>query len=78
MKKGRQSQSAEWLVDFKAAAKRSLKERWPYSFIHTYKPILDDEPYRSFETMQDYRNWCEKFLPKWLGYGQASKSKQNI
>ncbi len=70
MSKIQKAQSVEWLADFKAAARRSLPERWSYSFIHTYKPILDDEPYRIFETMQEYRNWCETCLPKWLGYGQ--------
>jgi hypothetical protein len=32
------------------------------------KPVLDDAPYRSFETMADYRRWCEDNLPSWLGY----------
>lgn len=40
-----------------------------YAFFHTYKPVLDDEPYRSFETTADYRKWCNENLPKWLGYG---------
>jgi len=24
--------------------------------------------YRSFETTEDYRTWCEENLPEWLGY----------
>lgn len=59
------------IKDFEAAAKRSLEERMRYSFIRTYKPVLDDEPYRSFETMAEYRAWCEKHLPSWLGYGRS-------
>jgi hypothetical protein len=58
---------ASWLEEFEAAANRSLKTRLRYAFIKTYKPVLDDEPYRSFETMQEYRDWCET-LPEWLGY----------
>ena len=41
-----------------------------YAFIRTYKPVLDDASYRAFDTMEDYRVWCEKNLPEWLGYGR--------
>ncbi|BCM91333.1 hypothetical protein IAD21_03203 [Abditibacteriota bacterium] len=60
----------EWLAEFEAAAKRSLKQRFKYAFIKTYKPVLDDEKYRSFETMAEYRQWCEDNLPEWLGYSR--------
>ena len=62
---------AEWIRDFEAAARRSVEERMRYAFIRTYKPVLDDEPYRSFDTMADYRRWCEETLPSWLGYGRS-------
>ena len=62
---------AEWLAEFEAAARRPLALRMRYAFIHTYKPVLDDEPYRSFDTMADYRRWCEENLPDWLGYGRV-------
>ena len=61
----------EWLEEFEAAAKRPLEQRLRYAFIHTYKPVLDDEDYRSFDTMEEYRGWCEKYLPDWLGYGRV-------
>jgi len=61
----------EWLREFEAAAKRPLEQRMRYAFIHTYKPVLDDATYRSFETMEEYRQWCELNLPDWLGYGRA-------
>lgn len=64
------NQQDDWVAEFEAASRRSLRQRWDYSFIHTYKPILDDAPYRSFATMKEYREWCEKNLPKWLGYAQ--------
>jgi hypothetical protein len=60
----------EWLDDFEAAARRPLRTRMRYAFIKTYKPVLDDAPYRSFDTMEDYRRWCEHNLPDWLGYGR--------
>ena len=61
----------EWLEEFQAAARRPLETRMRYAFIHTYKPVLDDASYRSFDTMADYRRWCEENLPTWLGYGRV-------
>jgi hypothetical protein len=61
----------DWLADFEAAAKRSLETRFRYSFIRTYKPVLDDARFRAFETTAEYRRWCEEHLPDWLGYGRA-------
>jgi len=60
----------QWREEFEAAAKRPLEQRMRYAFIHTYKPVLDDAKYRSFDTMEEYRQWCEKNLPDWLGYGR--------
>lgn len=60
----------EWLEEFEAASKRSLELRMRYAFIKTYKPVLDDEPYRAFDSMAEYRAWCEANLPDWLGYGR--------
>lgn len=60
----------EWLDEFEAAARRPLEQRVNYAFISTYKPVLDDAPYRSFDTMEEYRRWCEENLPDWLGYGR--------
>src|SRR5438552_1705640 len=62
---------ADWLADFEAAARRPLPLRMRYAFIHTYKPVLDDARFRAFETMKDYREWCERNLPSWLGYGRV-------
>jgi hypothetical protein len=61
----------DWIEDFEAAARRSLEERLRYAFVRTYKPVLDDAPYRSFDTMAEYRRWCEDNLPSWLGYGRG-------
>jgi hypothetical protein len=61
----------EWLAEFEAAARRPLDVRMKYSFIHTYKPVLDDAPFRSFDTTESYRRWCEENLPDWLGYGRV-------
>lgn len=62
---------SDWLADFEAAARRPLATRFRYAFIKTHKPVLDDEPFRAFDTMADYRTWCEQHLPEWLGYGRV-------
>ena len=59
----------EHLVDFEAADRRSFENRIAYSFIRTYKPVLDDAPYRAFDSMAAYRRWCNEHLEYWLGYG---------
>ncbi len=61
----------QWRAEFEAAARRPLRTRFRYAFIHTYKPVLDDAPYRSFETTAEYRAWCDANLPGWLGYGRT-------
>ena len=60
----------EWIAEFEAALKRPLALRWRYSFIKTYRPVLDDAKYRSFDTMESYRRWCEENLPEWLGFSR--------
>jgi hypothetical protein len=66
-----EAQLREWEAEFEAAARRSLPLRFRYAFIRTYKPVLDDACYRSFDTMEEYREWCEANLPGWLGYGRT-------
>ena len=62
---------AQWIEEFNAASRRPLRLRMRYAFIKTYRPILDDEPFRAFDRMADYRAWCETALPDWLGYGRV-------
>ena len=66
-----QALADEWRAEFEAAARRPLRTRFRYAFVHTYKPVLDDAPYRSFDTTAAYREWCARHLPAWLGYGPA-------
>jgi len=53
---------AEWLDEFEAAGRRPLETRFRYAFIRTYKPVLDDAPFRAFDTMADYRRWRQENL----------------
>ena len=61
----------EWLAEFEAAAARPLETRFRHAFIHTHKPVMDDAPFRAFDTTAEYRRWCEENLPDWLGYGRV-------
>jgi len=58
---------ADWLAEFEAAARRPLETRLRYAFIRTYKPVMDDAPFVAFDTMADYRRWCEENLPDLAG-----------
>ena len=62
---------------FEAAARRTLQQRIHYSFIRTFKPVLDEAPYRSFDSMAEYRKWCAESLPSWLGYGPAEQRPED-
>lgn len=66
-----EAERREWIAEFDAMARRSLPVRVRYGFIHTVKPVMDEAPSRVFDTMQQYREWCEKELPMWLGYGRV-------
>jgi len=60
----------DWLAEFEAASRRPLATRMRYAFIHTYKPAMDDAPFRAFNSTAEYRRWCEENLPDWLGCGR--------
>ena len=49
-------------------------ERIKYGFAWVHKPVLDDGPSRAFDTMAEYRRWCDKHLPAYLGYRIAKAS----
>ena len=66
-----EAEKNQWIVEFEAAARRPLRQRFRYAFIRTYKPVLDDAPYRAFDTTAAYRAWCDANLPTWLGYGTS-------
>ncbi|MBI4606427.1 MAG: hypothetical protein HY721_31060 [Planctomycetes bacterium] len=48
--------------------RRRLEDRIRYGFSRVYKPVLDDAPYRAFDSTAEYRAWCDANLPEYLGY----------
>jgi hypothetical protein len=74
----RETQAAEedaWRERCREQLSRDVMVRIKYGFCHVDKPVLDDEPYRAFATMSDYRAWCERALPAYLGYCRASTDR---
>ena len=65
---GRLSEEEEIELNFMDGLSRSVEERIKLGFIPMKLSVIDDEPYRIFNTMQDYRDWADKNLPEWLGY----------
>jgi hypothetical protein len=63
----------QWETEFEEAARWSVEERIRRDIVKMYRPILDDAPYRSFESMEQYRNWCEENLPASWGFGRSPK-----
>jgi len=47
---------------------RSVAERIELGLIPIKYPVVDDKPYRIFDSMEEYRQWAEKALPRYLGY----------
>lgn len=68
---GRVSEQEIARKEFELALGRNVAQRIQRGWIKTYKPVMDDAPYRIFDQMRDYQDWCERELPKWLGYGKA-------
>lgn len=65
---GRLSEEEQLKIDLRDGLSRTVEERIELGFIPMKMPVIDEAPYRIFDTMDEYRNWANKNLPKWLGY----------
>jgi hypothetical protein len=72
MKRSDQQTEEDFREQCQRQMDRPLALRMKYGFWRTYKPVLDDAPWRAFDSMADYRAWCEANLPEYLGYKRAS------
>jgi len=70
------SEDQGW-IDFRDQCRRQMRRplaaRIQYGFCRMYKPVLDDAPWRVFDTMAEYRAWCAANLPAYLGFRLAAK-----
>lgn len=64
-----------WRQQCERQLRRTVRDRMDYGFVYTYKPVLDDAAVRVFDTMEEYREWCHRNLPRYLGY-RIVKSKK--
>ena len=67
-----QQTTEQFLEQCRRQMDRPLHLRLKYGFCRTYKPVLDDAPWRAFNTLAEYRAWCEEKLPAYLGFRRAS------
>jgi hypothetical protein len=67
---------AQSLEEFREQCRRQMERplasRIKYGFYRVHKAVVDDAPWRSFDTMAEYRAWCEANLPDYLGYKRAA------
>jgi len=67
---GKSTEEEQSRMDFLDGMSRTVEERISLGFLPIKIPIIDDLPYRIFETMEQYQEWLEKALPRYLGYSK--------
>jgi len=65
---GKNTEEVHLRLDFLDGLSRTVEERINLGWIPIKLPVIDDMPYRIFETMKEYRRWTERTLPHYLGY----------
>lgn len=68
----------EWAEQCRRNLERDVMTHIKYGFAHVYKPVLDDAPYRIFDSMKEYRQWCHEQLPRYLGFQIARDAREQI
>lgn len=62
-----------WREQCHRQMQRPMSARLKYGFV----AVANRERInRSFQTMSDYRAWCESHLPSYLGYGPAGAATE--
>ncbi len=65
---GKTAEEEHLKLDFLDGLSRTVEDRINLGFMPLKLPVIDDMPYRIFETMEEYRRWAEMTLPRYLGY----------
>jgi hypothetical protein len=65
---GRLTEEEQWGLDFLDGLSRTVYERIELGLIPMKLPVIDEERYRIFDTMEEYRKWVSRNIPLWLGY----------
>lgn len=69
---------SQWADQCRRNLQRDTMNHIRYGFAHVHKPVLDDAPYRIFDSMQEYRAWCHNNLPRYLGFQIAPHAAEQI
>ena len=65
---GKTTEKEHLRLDFLDGLSRTVEDRIGLGFVPFKIQAIDKMPYRIFETMEEYRKWSEKELPRFLGY----------
>jgi hypothetical protein len=65
---GKLNEEEQLKLDMEDTFSRTVEERIELGFIPMNMPIIDEAPYRIFDSMDGYRRWAKERLPSWLGY----------
>ena len=65
---GKTSEEEEFRLDFLDGMFRAVEDRINLGLVIFHVPVIDDQPYRVFEKMVEYRSWLEREVPRYLGY----------
>ena len=65
---GRTTEEEQFRLDFIDGLSRTVEDRISLGFVPLKNPVIDEMPYRIFETIEAYRKWSEDKLPRFLGY----------
>ena len=67
---GRVTEEEQLTLDFEDSLSHSVDERIRLGLIFLKLPVMDEAPYRVFESMDQYCAWANRVLPRYLGYGR--------
>jgi hypothetical protein len=56
----------------------SVEDRIRHGFTYENEPSPDNARWRSFDSMKEYRRWCDENLAKELGYGRSEDINQHL
>lgn len=65
---GRMTEEELVMLDFEDGLSRTVEERIRLGFMPFKLPVIDDMPYRIFNTIEEYREWSRENLPPYPRY----------
>ena len=65
---GKADEEEHLRLDFLDGMSRTVEDRVNLGLVLLNIPVINDRPYRIFDTMEEYRNWLERAVPGYLGY----------